>query len=336
MEAKEIIFLDNTRISGCKGCPMYYCIKSKLGWVPSKARPPLDFGGSWHEGKAEIFREIKKRKETFPRSPIPDDQYWTDVHERAFESFMTEWHKRGLPDPSEAPEMMELYFPRVPGTAREMLWHYIDQNKLRLWEIEILDIERPFVVPLFETETQKVFLVGRRDLTYRDHSGVWAMEHKTSTLGAAAKYMAQGQIFQRKFLQSFSMSPQVAGYTYSLKLEYGTEARGVMISGDLVHKEHNNKFHNIPVWKDDSWLEGWYNDTKYWVERLLHYDSTGFYPHNETSCETQYGPCEYKEICEVCPDPRKLPNVWVGFKVDFWEPFDEEAMKDIMRRAEGA
>ncbi len=186
MEAKEIIFLDNTRISGCKGCPMYYCIKSKLGWVPSKARPPLDFGGSWHEGKAEIFREIKKRKETFPRSPIPDDQYWTDVHERAFESFMTEWHKRGLPDPSEAPEMMELYFPRVPGTAREMLWHYIDQNKLRLWEIEILDIERPFVVPLFETETQKVFLVGRRDLTYRDYSGVWAMEHKTSTLGAAA------------------------------------------------------------------------------------------------------------------------------------------------------
>ncbi len=328
---KEIIFLDNTRISGFKTCPMKYMIKNKLGWVRDNIKAALDFGGAWHEGKAEIFRRIQAIKAI--NAPF-DEIKWDDIHELAYAAFLTEWTERGLPLPEQAPELMEQYFPRVPGTAREMLWHYIDQNKQWLLEIEILDIERPFVVPLFETPTQRIFLVGRRDMTYRDSGGVWANEHKTTTLGAAEKYMANGQIFQWKFLQMFNMSPQVAGYTYSLKLEYGAEARGVVISGDLVHKKHNDKFQNIPIWKDDSWLEQWYNDTCFWVERLLWHDEEGYYPHNESSCDGQYGPCEFKEICEACPDPRTLPQVWQGYKVDFWQPFEEKAMKDIMRKIE--
>lgn len=331
--AKEIIFLDNTRISNCKACPMKHCIKSHLGWVREGHRAPLDFGGAWHEGKAEIFRQVKFLRDSGVDTP-PDEGFWEFCHLRAVNAFNTEWTARGMPLPEENPELMEQFFPRVPGTAQEMLRHYINQNKTWLWEIEILDIEKPFVVPLFETETQRIFLVGRRDLTYRDHAGVWAGEHKTSTLGAAEKYIVQGQIFQHRFLTSFNMSPQVAGYTYSLKLEFGDEARGVVISGDLVHKKYNDKFQNIPIWKDDFWLEGWYNDTIHWVKQLLQYEADGYFPHNETSCETQYGSCEYKEICEACPDPRTLPQIWVGYKVDFWEPFDEAAMKDIMRRIE--
>jgi len=333
---KEIIFLDNTRISGLKKCPMFYMIRTKLGWVRDSVKPALGFGGAWHEGKAEVFRQVKLLKQLRPTVPAREinKDFWTQVHEKAFASFMAEWTLRELPDPARFPELMEQYFPRVPGTAKEMLWHYIDQNKSWLWEIEILDIEKPFVVPLLETDTQRIFLVGRRDMTYRDSQGVWANEHKTTTLGAAEKYIVQGQIFQWKFLQMFNMSPQVAGYTYSIKLEYGNEARGVVISGDLVHKKHNDKFQNIPIWKDDSWLESWYTDTQFWVKQLLWHDKEKFYPHNENSCDGQYGPCEYKDMCEACSDPRELSQVWQGYKVEFWEPFDEDAMKEIMLRIE--
>ncbi len=334
---KEIVFLDNTRISLVKECPTKYLLKSKLGWVKDGMKAALDFGGSWHEGKAEIFQRVQQmRNYSEPVSPpIPPPEYWIRIHEQAYEAFLAEWVKRGMPRPEDNPELMEQIFPRVPGIAKEMLWNYIQQEKQWIWEVEILDIERPFVVPLFETDTKRIFLVGRRDLTYRDSTGVWAKEHKTSTLGASEKKMKQtGAIFQYKFLTSFNMSPQVAGYTFSLKLEYGTEARGVMIAGDLVHKKFQDKFLNIPVWKDDPWLEGWFNNTIWWIKQLFEIEKSDYYPHNETSCENQYGTCEYRDICETCSDPRLLSQVPVDYKVDFWEPFDEQAMKDIMTRIE--
>jgi len=330
---KRILFLDNTRIGTMKACPMQYLIRHKLGWVRDTDAPALCFGGAWHEGKAAIFRLVKEGRE---QSISPDEKFWTMIYEESFLAFMGEWIERGMPAESNLEDMESLY-PRVPGVAKEMLFNYIQIYKDWLWhDIEILDIEKPFMVPLqtFQQNDQEVevYLIGRRDITYKDYSGIWAMEHKTTTLGCSEKLMAQGHIFQHRFLNGFNMSPQVAGYTYSLRLEFGEEeSKGVMISGDLVHKKFHDKFQKIPLYKSEEYLESWYNDTCFWVERILAHEGTDFWPHNESSCNHQYGPCSCKEICEVIADPRKLPSVYNGYKVEFWQPFDEEALLKILK-----
>jgi len=329
---KNPVFLDNTRISAIKTCPMYYNLRHNLAWVSEREKPPLGFGGAWHEGKGEIFRQVKKARE---KNLTPDEDFWSSVFNSSCLAFMREWEKRNLPPESNA-DLYEFYYPRVPGVAFEMLRNYISLKKDWLFhEIEILSVEEPFLVYLFETEQDIIYLVGRRDATIRSSDGVWALEHKTTTLAASEKNMSKGFIFQTRFLQSFNMSPQVSGYTYSLQATYGKEARGVIICGDLVHKTHQDKFVHIPIWKSPDFIESWYNDTIFWVRTLLTYKELNLFPHNECSCETQFGPCDYRSLCESCPDPSILDRPFAGFKVEPWEPFDESELKSILETLNG-
>jgi hypothetical protein len=253
-----------------------------------------------------------------------------------------------MPNPDDLIQIDKLY-PRVPGVASELIGHFLDVKMPWLLDIEILEVERPFVVPLFETETQRIFLIGRKDAVIRTPDGIWALEHKTTSLKAKVESCKNGSFFQYKFMNMFGMSPQVSGYTFSLKLEYGQEAMGVYILGYLVHKDIltslprygiENAFKTIPIYKSEELLATWYADTKYWVEQLLKMNNDSsktedlHWPHNEASCQHQYGDCEYKDICELTALPSKLPVIPPGYKEEFWEPFDVNQLEEIIKEIE--
>lgn len=339
--SKRMIFLDNSRISAFKSCPMQYFMRHKLGWAPAYVRAALEFGGAWHEGKAAIFNAFKDNAGKL----IPHvEAFKAMVMERARAEFLKEWYKRGMPDPDDMAQAEKL-FPRVPGLAYEQLNNFLNIKFEWLQSIEVLEVERPFAVPLFENDDVRVFLIGRKDAVMRNKQGVWALEHKTTSLKSNKDMCKNGAFFQYKFLNMFDMSPQVNGYTFSLKMEYGTEAMGVYILGSLIHKDVisvlpkygiENAFKMIPVFKSDEVLRTWFHDTRYWIEQMLEAEKTGIYAHNESGCTHQYGNCDFFDVCKLTSDPKKLPMRPENLKVEFWQPFDESQLEKIIKEIEDA
>ncbi len=337
---KKFLFLDNSRISAYKSCPMQYKIRHKMGLTIDKLKPPLSFGGAWHEALAEMFNCFKALNNSGGK-PGPD--FKAAVLKSSQDAFMKEWFVRGMPDTSDMAVMDQLY-PRVPGIAFELLNYYLEVKYDWLLSVKVLEVERPFVVPLFETNTHRIFLIGRKDAVIETSDGIWALEHKTSSLKAAKDKCMNGQFFQWKFLNMWGMSPQVNGYTYSLKLEYGSRAMGVYILGYLVHKDIattlpsygvENMFKTIPVYKSDDVLESWHLDTQHWVRQMIESEKQDYYPHNESGCSHQYGDCEFKgDLCELTADPTKLAIIPPAFKEEFWEPFDVAQLERIIREIE--
>ncbi len=319
---------------------MQYYIRHKKGLTIDTMKPPLSFGGAWHEALATMFNHFKVLTDEGLR---PGSQFKTNCLEASKRAFMKEWYLRGMPS-TDSLEVMERLFPRVPGIAFELLNYYLEVKYDWLLSIKVLEVERPFVVPLFETETYQVFLIGRKDAVIQTSDGIWALEHKTSSLKAAKDKCINGQFFQWKFLNMWGMSPQVNGYTYSLKLEYGPRAMGVYILGYLVHKDIattlpnygiENMFKTIPIYKSDDILEAWHLDTQYWVKQMIQSEKDNYYPHNESSCQHQYGDCEFKQgICELTANPNTLAVTPPEYREEFWEPFDVGQLEKIIKEIE--
>ncbi|MHA1970737.1 MAG: PD-(D/E)XK nuclease family protein [Candidatus Thorarchaeota archaeon] len=337
---KKFLFYDNSRISAYKSCPMQYYIRHKMGLTRDGLKPPLSFGGAWHEGIAEMYNQFKNLTDL---GVHPGPTFKTDTLTKSKEAFMKEWYKRGMPDPDRL-EIIEQLFPRIPGIAFELLEYYLEVKYDWLLGVKVLEVERPFVVPLFETDEYRIFLIGRKDAVIQTSDGIWAVEHKTTTLKANIPMCKNGQFFQYKFLNMWDMSPQVNGYTYSLKLEYGKKAMGVYILGYLVHKDIattlpgfgiENMFKTIPVYKSDDALEAWHFDTQHWVKQLIESNRVNYFPHNESGCTHQYGDCEFKNICTLTSDPTALAALPGGYKEEFWEPFDVGQLEKIIREIEG-
>jgi len=336
---KQLVFLDNSRISAYKACPMRYMIRHKLGWTTIGTKPALGFGGAWHKGMESILTSFKILRDS---GGTPGSNFKTSVLERAKIEFMNEWHLREMPDPNDLTNAEKL-FPRVPGVAFELMGYFLDVKYDWLMDVKVLEIERPFIVPLFETDDHRVFLIGRRDAVIQDSDGIWAVEHKTTSLKAAKDKCVNGNFFQYKFLNKWGMDAQISSYTYSLKMDYGKAAKGVYVIGYLVHKDimsilpsygSENMFKTIPQFKSDEMLGDWFNSTVYWVKSLLESRQTNFYPRNESSCEHQYGSCEFKPICSMIAEPEKLATIPMDYKEEFWQPFNESQLESIINGIE--
>lgn len=315
-----IILLDNSRISHFKSCPMQFKIRDILHWTRDTAKPAMDFGACFHEGFAALFKNINKG---FGQG---------ELLEMATFGFQSEWNKKELPSFDDMIAMDDL-FPRVPGVAGEMYENYISQKWDWFTEIEVLEVEKPFLVPLitpednilYKGEPVTVYLCGRRDVVIKDQDGIWVVEHKTSSL------YSKDYGLQYRFTNGFNPNSQVDTYAYATKLQYGDKARGVYINGCLVHSKRHDIFKVIPIYKSEGMLESWYNDTRFYVEQLLRHQESGYWPHNVQGCYTPYGTCEFKEICETCDDPEKIQaDIFPGYKIEKWEPFDEATLKELL------
>lgn len=334
----DIYFLDNTRISSFKACPSAYAMRHELDWTKDTSKAALDFGGCWHEGMAAVFKNLSSAKSH------------TELATFAKEGFQAEWYHRGLCDVDNIISMDDLY-PRVPGVAFEMYSNYLESRWDWLQTIDVLSVEAPFCVPLIDdnkcyicgTDTSKpelltitnacstcgtmpikVFLVGRRDAVIQTDDGIWVLEHKTSSLYSV------DYGFQWKFTTSFSPNSQVDGYSYANLMDYGDKARGVYINAALVHKKRHDIFKTLPIYRSLDLLESWYDDTTHWVKELITHKHQKYWPHNTSSCFTQYGACEFRDICEISSDPFKLPVTPMGYKVEHWEPFDEKTLESLI------
>ena len=310
-------YFDNTRKSSGASCLRGYYLRHIRHWRKEGTKPALANGSAWHKGQDQIWPNID-----IPLDPL------VDLAVDAWRDYMIE---EGIDVDDPAYSMNNI---QNEGTAKDMFRNYTIKNERFLKEIELLDIERAFAVPLIID--QDLFYIGRLDKTFRLNNRVHVMEHKTTS-----SYKKDGP-FRSDFLQSFSPDSQIDGYLFAGNLIYGEEFKSVWIDAALVHKTVHNGFQVIPIEKAFSMLDSWLFDTCWWIEKIIteihllnNYRAEGkilpflpCFPKNTGNCSI-YAGCTYRDICRFHPNPEDILDIPEGFVEKRWEPFDEEALEEL-------
>jgi len=319
-------YFDNTRVSAFRRCPRRYFFRHNLDWAPKRPALPLVFGAGWHSGMDAVWADAQ--------SPISDNVLW----DNACEAFLKTWVKEGLP-PEISLEDKAFFKARTPGVAFEMLSAYIKQRRDFLRQITILDIERPFAVPL-QPDSTDVMYVGRLDKTYQHMGNIYVMEHKTTTLYLKPE---NGGPFRRDFIEGFSPNSQIDGYLHAGHMLYGDKFKGVNVDAALVHLKIHDAFKVIPIQRQIEQLDAWLHETLYWVERLkteqlaLKYNKEVYqyesfmpaFPKNTDDCFSFMTRCSYSDFCKMRANPLTYEETPDGYKIEHWSPFDELELKKI-------
>lgn len=313
---------DNTRLSAFKKCPRYYFYRHVMDWEVVARRMPLVFGGAWHAAMEVVWPMLAA------------GQKKTDVMNMAYAAFVQKWVEEGLPEPKLISyEMEKELSPRTPAVALEMIAAYVDERAKHIQGMEIISVERPFVVPL-DPQDDTLFYIGKIDKVVQQRGKKKAIEHKTTTA-----YKKDGK-FKTNFVDSFSPNSQVDGYLYALHMTYGTNnVSGVWVDAALVHKTETG-FLFVPVEKKIEQLDMWLWETRYWIDMLeanlkntLEYGNPSdkymaSFPKRTESCFDFNSSCEYINVCRSWPNPlgHDTPP---GFKVHKWDPleFNPDAAK---------
>ena len=315
---RRVSLFDNTRISAFKVCPRYFYFAHVRHWQPEEKSPALAFGAAWHEGQDVLWRRAAETLDKKKRK---------SVIEEIAEAFTRSWIENGMLPPDEmSPDDIEMLGARTPQNAIEMYYDYMDAREHIFSDpsFKVISIERPFAVPL-SPDDPTLFYIGRLDKEFSYRNQTLCAEHKTTT-----SYKRNGP-FRNDFIDQFSVSSQIDGYIYALRMEHGDKAAGVWIDGTLVHKsERGSKF--IPESRSDEQLDSWLWETFGWLDGIFGNlaalaerkdDDTDYlpaFPRNTNSC-TQYGRCRYLDICRVVANPEKLPEPPLGYKTNPWSPF---------------
>jgi hypothetical protein len=317
---------DNTRLSAFRKCPRYYYYRHVRHWEAIDTKVALSFGKAWHAAMEYVWPAIiagTEKRDIMKTAML----YWTKA-----------WVEDGHPAKLTLAQEQE-YAPRTPSTALEMLVDYIDQRYRRISELEIISVEKPFVVPL-DPDDDKLFYIGKMDKVVREKTGrrkVRSIEHKTTTA-----YKKDGK-FKQSFLDSFSPNAQIDGYIYALHMTYPGEVSGVWIDGALVHRNETG-FTMIPVEKIKAATDMWLWSTRYWIDQIeantehlknLSPDDPymAAFPQRTESCWDFNSACEHLLTCKAWPNPmgKAVPS---GFREHKWDPLEFVDASDLLPKAQ--
>lgn len=324
---KKVRLYDNTRISGT-ACLRYYYLRHVRHWTTDQKKLPLIFGSCWHDSMDVIWHNIPDL--------IESKETRRDVIHSAYEAFCNRWVNDGMTPVEElSPDDIDDLSPRIPQVAHEMLYHYVDA-RMHIFSnptFKLLHIERPFAVPL-DPNDDSLFYVGRIDKEFMFQKNRVLGEHKTSS-----SYKKNGS-FRSDFTDSFTMSAQIDGYLYETRIEHPNERVSVWVDAALVHKTEHDGFMFIPIEHKIERLEAWLYETHHYIRQIeanlavleerakTNSPYLAAFPKNPRFC-MNYGKCEFFDLCTAIPNPAKLKEPPLGYKIEKWSPFNEIRLEEI-------
>ncbi len=291
-------FYDNSTLDTFRVCQRRFYYRHIRKWETDSIKSALIFGTCWHAAMDFVWAN-------------PDT-----TPERAFQAFIQEWNSSALKDS----EHFDLY-PRTPGRAAEMLMEYLSRYSNWLKSIEVIAVEKAFIVPL-SLDKQNLFYIGKWDKLYREGRFYTITDHKTTSS------------FANTWLNGWSPNGQVDGYLYAGHMEYGDDFRNVIIDGALVQKTKVD-FLKVPVERQLYMLEQWKWEVIDLIDQIWYYEQELLrlrneepeeilktYPKCTTSCTSYYGCCPYINLCKFVPNPELLNEPPDGFVISDWKPFN--------------
>jgi hypothetical protein len=164
--------------------------------------------------------------------------------------------------------------------------------------IEIVDIEQPFSVDLFEDDQLVIVWEGIRDLDYNLQFEKYVMDHKTAS---------------RKGNWD-PMHNQLVGYAYA------RGCKNIMINEIVFVKTPGDGFHRHPLSVSREILNLFRESTIAAVKNYLAYAAADYYPPNMHSCNQQFG-CTFKEFCAADDRTREWLMKTKYHYTTKWDPF---------------
>ena len=317
----------NNGISTWRKCARLYYFTHVRFWKPIGPKLDLVFGSSWHAAMDVIWAGAKTPDKESPA-----------LIDRAYDAFTETWTELGLPHPDEiSPDDLDFFTPKTPQIAHEMLYEYWDarQHIFKDPSFELIDIERPFAVPL-DPNDETLWYIGKLDKIFRFRNQVVIGEHKSTR-----SYKKDGP-FRSEYVDGFDPNSQVDGYLFAQHDMFsGTnKIGGVWIDAALAHKSVHDGFMFIPIEKKIEHLDAWLWETHYYIDQLegnlevLEERSAAdtsymaAFPKNTDSCGN-FGGCPYRDICRAFPHPGKIEEPPPGFKYDRHTSWDEVKLEKL-------
>lgn len=323
-------FNDNSRISDHRLCNRYFYWRHRRHLRKDTKNFKADYGSAWSCAMDTVWQAVDKLN-------LPDDQ----LIELGFDSFRTKWHDElGYPLCNDMTEDEVSFFSFYhEQTAGEMLYEYIPRRRKFIEHVELVATEWPFAVAIAPDSDQ--YVTGKIDKVIRWDGYIWGLDHKTTSW-----YRKSGG-FAPQWLDSWHMKSQPDQYLHALKMDFGSQAQGILIDAALVHKSVR-EFALMPIDKDIGMVEDWYwrtlheltlidaNDRNLATARALteagyELDHLPAFPKNDHACIQFMQLCPYFDLCTSMANPEKEPDrVPAGFVEERWQPFDEDKIREMV------
>jgi hypothetical protein len=279
-------------------CPRKYFYNYVLAWQKAEPNSHLVFGSAWHAAM-ETLLQFGYSDESLLLAQIKLEE----IYRKSFGQ-MTD----------------DIYYPKTPGFAAEMLVKYVREYANDHREFEVLYTEVSGSV----TVGQNRALYFKTDSILRGLTGflkdqIVSLEHKTTSS------------VNRQWQQQWGLKTQVGTYTHVLNCLFpGEKIYGVIINGAIFQKTKPG-FTRQHVPKSLEQMQVWLNNINYWLEQIerdfdeLLHSSENFallraFPLNTESC-TKYFGCPYHDFCTAWANPlQHVDEVPMGYEIRHWDP----------------
>ena len=287
--------LDSSLMGTFKACPAKFQLAYIDQWKPKSLSTHLHAGGAFAKGLEEARRAFYEQGES------ASDAEAIGLHA------LLEAYGDFEPPP---------YGTAANKTASRMagaLVHYFERYPLNhetaypvLLPGGKRGIEFSFVLPLpiMHPETDMPLLFsGRADGIFNFSGGNYIFDEKTaSQLGPT-------------WAKQWKLRSQFSGYCWAAR-ETGIKVDGVVVRGVAIYKNGYDTAEDISF-RSDFMINSWYQELLDWIQIMLNCHKTGRWAHNYDHACSDFGGCEFQEICDM---ENKLPWLEKSHEKRHWDP----------------
>ena len=162
----------------------------------------------------------------------------------------------------------------------------------------------------------KIVWMGRIDLAYTLSSGLYIVDHKTSSI---ATNMAE-----------FEISHQFYGYTYATETLLQREVNGIVINRIVCRKPTRTgeafTFERklIPVAR--GLVAEWRTDCLHIIADYIEMVRRQYLPKHTSWCVGKFGTCPFHKVCQLDSEDQRDVMLWSGeYQEATWSPLAEQA-----------
>lgn len=275
---------DSTSLGAFKSCPFKYFLQVILGYT-GKRKDALEFGIAFHsamqryhyartegmEHDAAVRAALRDAIHCFTE-PDTDSGliriYEADSKERNLYSLLraVAWHLDHFTDSGYKEDICKTVVLSNGKPAAELSFRFSP------------DLNLPAGFP-------EIYLCGHMDHVVEQGGSVFVKDYKTTkSLGS-------------RFFDQFNPDNQMTLYTLAGNVVFNLPVKGVIIDGVQLGV-HFARFQRGYSYRTKEQLEGWLEDTEFWLHQAHACASRAHWPQNDKSCN-MYGGCEFRQVCSA-------------------------------------
>lgn len=209
---------------------------------------------------------------------------------------------------------------------------YLYQAEYPCEQFKVLQVEVPFALPLGTIPLAEAILLpnksadgtygmllldsipviwsGKIDLLVEDSTGLWNLDHKTTSIFGATYY------------DQFYRSNQMLGYNWAARQMLNQPVLGSHINVIALSKAKTpvHRFGRAPITYAEHQYEYWPKNTLHLISLFFQCLVDDFFPEQTSGCIKYNRRCDYWDVCQAQPEMKNVVLQSGQFKDVTWSP----------------